>query len=158
MIEKFSVIFVIVYLSISSALANNITLFEESSLADILAQRENRPFILVIWSIDCEPCMKELELLSRLHTTQIHLDVVLISTDGPEQLAEVGAVLHRFAITDLDNWLFANSHSPRLRYQIDKQWYGELPRAYFYLDATTRLAHSGALTYEQIDRWGKLKK
>ncbi|PCH60491.1 MAG: hypothetical protein COC05_04435 [Gammaproteobacteria bacterium] len=143
----------LICLYMSPVPAGNIKIFDDNSLSTIIAQRENWPFVLVIWSIDCAPCMKELGLLSSMRTQYPQLDIVLVSTDGQDSLNEVRSVLQSFAMGQADNWLFAVGNSQRLRYHIDEQWFGELPRTYFYTNATTRMAHSGALTRTQIDRW-----
>lgn len=133
--------------------ASYLKTFSAESLDSIVAQRDGKPFILVMWSIDCQPCMQELELLSDMRGEQPKLDVVLVSTDGLELAAEVESVLTQFTMQREENWLFSHGNSPRLRYQVDQDWFGELPRAYFYLDRETRLAHSGALTRQQLRQW-----
>ena len=141
--------FLLAPVSWASALQN----FSENSLGNILAQRQGQPFILSMWSVDCQPCMQELELLSALRDEQPQLRVVLISTDGPELAVEVASILKQFNMDQAENWLFDSSNSPKLRYQVDEEWFGELPRTYFYLDAETRLVHSGLLRRTQLDRW-----
>lgn len=153
MVRYLFIIGALICLYMSPVSAGNIKIFDDNSFPTIIAQRENQPFILVIWSIDCAPCMKELELLSSMRTQHPQLDIVLVSIDGQDSLNEVRSVLQSFAMDQADNWLFAVGNSQRLRYHIDEQWFGELPRSYLYADAMTRMAHSGALMRAQLDRW-----
>ncbi len=136
----------------TSFAANEIRTFSQLGMKKVLTEKEGQPFILVVWSIDCEPCMQELATLADLRQTRM-LNVTLISTDGPENFEQVASTLAEFSLLDLDNWLFEQANSAKLRYQIDQDWFGELPRAYFYLNAESRLAYSGALTRDQINLW-----
>lgn len=145
------------FLSVSLAMptsfaAAEIKTFSQSGMEEILAKQAGQPFVLVVWSIDCEPCMQELATLAELRQTR-QLNVILVSTDGLENIGQVATVLAEFSLLDLDNWLFEQSNSAKLRYRIDQDWFGELPRAYFYLNGESRLAHSGALTRQQLNRW-----
>src|SRR5690242_2613981 len=55
--------------------------FIQGSLAQVLAQREGKPFILVLWSLECQYCPTELKMLSELKRAHPKLDVVLVATD-----------------------------------------------------------------------------
>ena len=41
----------------------------------------------------------------------------------------------------------------RIRYGVDPEWYGELPRTYFYNNEGNREAHSGILTKKLLSQW-----
>lgn len=127
--------------------------FQVDSLEQITAAREGRPFLLMLWSLDCPPCLKELAELRQLTKGFDARDLVLVSTDGPGQQRAVERTLRDFGLTRLDNWLFADDFGERLRYRIDPEWFGELPRAYFYAADHQRTARSGVLKPELLQRW-----
>lgn len=127
--------------------------FLSDSLAQITAAREGRPFLLLLWSLDCPPCLKELAGLKALAREMDGRELVLVSTDGPSNSAAAARVLHDLGLGGLDNWIFADDYSERLRYHVDPDWFGELPRAYFYSADHNRRAHSGVLTPEQLQHW-----
>jgi hypothetical protein len=52
-------------------------------------------------------------------------------------------------------WQFSESDDERLRYSIDKQWYGELPRTYYYDKAHQIKSLSGSQDEEWLKQWGK---
>jgi thiol-disulfide isomerase/thioredoxin len=135
------------------AAAASLRAFETESLDKIRAAYAGKPFLLVLWSLDCPPCRKELALLSAVKKRHPDFHLVLVSTDAAEQSEQVGSVLakHRLAITDA--WLFSETSAERLRYAIDPSWYGEMPRSYFYDPAHNRVGVSGALKAEQIENW-----
>lgn len=108
--------------------------FQADSLAQIRAARAAAPFVLVLWSLDCPPCFRELDMLGRLHQADPGLKLVLVATDPFEEPGTRPAVrdtLKRFGLAGIEAWAFA-SDPQRLRYVIDPRWYGELPRSYFY--------------------------
>lgn len=127
--------------------------FTTGSLDTITAQRAGRPFVLVLWSVDCAPCMRELRMLGDLGRQQPAFEYVLIATDEAGALADVRHTLKNFGLEQADNWIFADSFHERLRYQIDANWFGELPRAYLYDRDHNRTAVSGALKPEQLSEW-----
>ncbi|MDH5517039.1 MAG: redoxin domain-containing protein [Gammaproteobacteria bacterium] len=129
-----------------------IKLFHADHFQQILAQYSKQAFVLVLWSLDCPPCYKELALLGR-ERKQHSYNLVLISTDGAESIDEVAAVLKNNGLQGADNWLFSELGSAPLRYQIDPLWYGELPRSYLYTSDHQRTAISGVLTSTQLSSY-----
>ena len=127
--------------------------FQPESLAQIEAAHKGQAFIAVIWSIDCPPCLKELALLQQLKDQFPPGGLVLIAADSAEYTDSVQSFLNEVELNELDNWMFADSAPERLRYSIDPNWYGELPRAYFYDKAHKRYAHSGRLKKEKLEQW-----
>ena len=126
--------------------------FNADSYEKILSQYQQQAFVVVLWSLDCPPCYKELELLGR-ELQQQAFNLVLISTDGIESLDEVAALLNRYGLQHSDNWLFIETSSAQLRYQIDPLWYGELPRSYLYNSNHQRVAVSGVISTSQLSKY-----
>ncbi|MFN3918859.1 MAG: TlpA family protein disulfide reductase [Methylohalobius sp.] len=129
-------------------------LFFPSSLEQIRTQRLG-PFLLVLWSLDCPACRQELKLLGETLKANPKLDLVLVATDDQARAEEVEALLARYGLDSAESWIFGSADTARLRYAIDPGWYGELPRAYFYLPDGQRIGHSGPLGTEQIEAWLK---
>ena len=127
--------------------------FKAGSLAKIKQSREGKPFILMIWSVDCASCMKELEVLAGMISKHPDLNIVMIATDDASRKEPVKTMLNRHGLNGVESWIFADASIQRLRYEIDSSWFGELPRSYFYDAAHQRIAHSGALSAEHIDAW-----
>ncbi|MBN2255204.1 MAG: TlpA family protein disulfide reductase [Deltaproteobacteria bacterium] len=127
--------------------------FVAGSLPDILAARQNQPFLLVLWSLDCPPCLKELNLLADIRREHPQLELVTISTDDVDAIHEVREILDKQGLSDVESWVFSGPDAQRLRYEIDPAWYGEIPRSYFYNGEHERLAVSGALKRDQLKAW-----
>ncbi len=122
------------------------------SFASLVATRRDQPFLLILWSITCGPCRDEFALLREMRARHPGLPLVLISTDDVSDELVATRALQDFAMADEESWIFADD-AQKLRYEIDPDWYGELPRAYFYDAGHRRAGVSGSLTREQIEAW-----
>ena len=144
--------------SMAMAETHPIKPFSSGSYQQILAEKTKQGFMLVIWSLDCPTCIKDMELLSRIHKNKPGLKIVMLSTDEPTAMADVLKMLEKYQLGDLENWIFASDNTQKLRYEIDPNWYGELPRTYFFSSSQQREGVSGALTQEEYDaRFNKMK-
>ena len=127
--------------------------FSEDSIAVIENHYANEPFLLVMWSIECPPCREELALFSQLKRTGEKFNLVLISTDNLSQQDTLNATLTEFGLEAVDSWMFASDNVQKLRYHLDPEWFGEMPRSYFYDRFHHRIAVSGKLTHQNIKAW-----
>lgn len=135
------------------------------SYQKIIKAHEGMPFIVALWSVSCTHCGADLEIFERLAKKYTGFNLVLISTDSPDQEATIVSSLNKYNLepsksknmraTKIESWVFADSYSERLRYEIDAQWYGELPRTYFF-DATGKASGvSGVLDEVKTEQWVK---
>lgn len=158
-IKRFLAAFILLGASlIASADESGIRPFNPGSYQQILSEKTNQGFMLVIWSLDCPTCIKDMELLSSIHKSRPELKIVMLSTDEPSAQADVQQLLEKYQLADLENWIFASDNSQKLRYEIDPSWYGEMPRTYFFSASHQREGVSGALTQEEYNaRFSKMK-
>ncbi|MEO8332450.1 MAG: TlpA disulfide reductase family protein [Gallionella sp.] len=139
--------------AICSAAAQETKPLLRGSYQNIISAHAGKPFIIALWSLDCTHCRDDLALLGKLHARYRTLDVVLVATDTPSQQSEIQTVLEHYALQRSESWVFADSYVERLRFEIDTQWYGELPRTYFFDAQGHGSAVSGKLDRGQIERW-----
>ncbi|HEX6997468.1 MAG TPA: TlpA family protein disulfide reductase [Gammaproteobacteria bacterium] len=144
--------FAVVLASPSAASAEQAP-FDVGDLAEIERRHGGEPFLVVLWSLDCPPCRGELALLGDFRRRHPDLELVLISTDPPEAAALAAQVLSSCGLADAETYGFASRNAERLRHAIDPEWFGELPRAYFYAADGTRRGVSGALGEETLREW-----
>lgn len=135
------------------ASAGEIRPFVRGSIKEIAAAHQGKPFILGFWSLTCAHCRDELSLLSKLSRRYPKLEVVLVSTDTPQEADAVAATLKRFSLDRAAGWVFADDFADRLRFEIDRKWQGELPRTYLYDPSGNISAFSGKLDPYQLERW-----
>ena len=133
--------------------AQEIKPFVRGSYQQIVAARQGKPFIVNFWSLTCSYCMVELDMLKKLKKNYPKLDLVLVSTDTPEEEKAVSATLAKFSLGKAEAWVFADSYTERLRFEIDKKWQGELPRTYFFSPKKEATAISGKLEYKEVEQW-----
>ena len=130
--------------------ASKTTPFTVGSYQKILEAHANEPFVLVLWSVNCSACMKEMEVLRDLHQERKNLNIVMLSTDDVSERDDVVAVLRQKGIAELESWVFAESNSQLLRYEIDPTWYGEIPRTYFFDAQHQRRGISGKISKQEF--------
>lgn len=127
--------------------------FLSGSYSDIVLRYQKSPFVLVFWSVDCPPCYEELTMLGKLYKQYPALPVILVSTDGLDAYAEVEELISEKGLSGVESWVFTDSFSERLRFEIDKHWYGELPRSYLFSKNQPRQAISGRLSHAYLVQW-----
>jgi thiol-disulfide isomerase/thioredoxin len=135
------------------AAADNFKPFTESSFREIIKQYEGQEFLLGLWSIDCPPCMVELQYMADLLELNPEIPYVLISTDSIQRRDYSAEYLQDVGLSDRESWMFADSFVERLRFSIDPNWYGELPRSYFFDKTHTMKSHSGIVSEKLLQEW-----
>ncbi|MBV1910883.1 MAG: hypothetical protein KUG78_16405 [Kangiellaceae bacterium] len=127
--------------------------FVEDSLKQIKQGFLDRPFVLLVWSIDCLPCREEFSVIRLVKEKYPLLNLSIIATESFSDTPQLSTILKEHQLLDQDNWAFAQSNSAKLRYSLDSGWYGELPRAYFYDAQHNRTGVSGKLHASQVITW-----
>ncbi len=127
-------------------------LFGVGSYAQLLEQRSEQVFVLSLWSLDCPPCYLELALWGEQQRARGPLPLVLLSTDTPADAAEIEAVLTRHGVANAESWVFA-APAAQLRYEIDREWRGELPRSYLIENGKVLEALTGVLDEPRVNKW-----
>lgn len=145
---------VIVLLALSCrAQAGEFKSFDLGGRVAIERSHAGKPFILALWSIDCPYCMEDLKVLGELVRQHPDIALVTVCTNGRESAAEAAKVLDKAGLPPHERWQFAFPDEDRLRYDVDKSWYGELPRSYFYDTAHRIQALSGRPQAAWLVRW-----
>ncbi len=135
------------------ARAEQVTLkpFAPGSYQQLLDSNANKPFMLVIWSITCSSCLKDMALLNKMHKAHPNINMVMLATDDASATEQIQQILAKNELTGLENWLFADENAQKLRYEIDPKWYGEMPRTYFLDKTHEREGISGVLSKEDYE-------
>ena len=142
----------------SVTMADNIRAFSTGSFDAIKERFSGQEFLLGLWSVDCPPCLVEMEFMAELLKHNPEIPYVLVSTDSIEQRDYSIEFLEDVGLADRESWMFADSFVERLRFSIDPNWYGELPRSYFFDSNHAMKSHSGIVSEELLQEWfnGKL--
>lgn len=135
----------------------NLKPFLPGSYQQLLDSNANKPFMLVIWSITCSSCLKDMALLNKMHKANPKINMIMLATDDASATTEIQQILAKNELTGLENWVFADESPQKLRYEIDPKWYGELPRTYFLNKKHEREGISGVLSQEDYETLFKNK-
>ena len=127
--------------------------FVGGSLKQIERKQAGKPFILAFWSATCTHCPTELKALGELSRKYPKLDIVLVATDTPAEAPELERLAQDYGVGRQARWVFADAQPERLRYEIDRRWFGELPRTYFYDARGARVGRSGVQPVEHLEQW-----
>lgn len=152
---KIKAFFLIIFFALASfhsslqAAPVELKTFGEGSYQWMLNHYKNKPFVLIIWSITCPSCLKEMSLISKLNKEQPELNLLMLSVDDNSVKDEIDEILQKHQLETVENWVFAEDNSPKLRFEIDPSWYGELPRTYFFNSSHQRSGISGLITEEK---------
>ena len=125
--------------------------FTSGSYQQLLVNNANNPFMLVVWSVDCSSCLKEMALLSDIQKNNPNIKMIMLATDELSANEQIEQILKQQQLDGIENWVFADENSQKLRFEIDPKWYGELPRTYFFDSAHQRTGISGVMSKEDYE-------
>lgn len=150
----------IIVLSLCLAISQNafadelkIKSFQMDSYPTILEANKNQPFVLMIWSVTCSSCLAEMDIIKQVKQENPRINFVMLSVDGPDYYEQMKRIIKQKNLIEFEQWSFAEDNSSALRYVIDKQWYGEIPRTYFFNQQHKRIGISGLVNHEQYNQY-----
>jgi thiol-disulfide isomerase/thioredoxin len=127
--------------------------FDAKSVAAIRAVNAGRPFILAFWSIYCEPCRDEIGQWGPLQRRYPGVPILLVATDPPRDRVTLVQMLSRYDLAGVQTWTYADEFEERVRFAVDRDWGGELPRTYLF-DARHRVqGRSGPADLAWLEPW-----
>lgn len=131
--------------------AEAIRAFGPESFRQIVAGKAGKPFVVMVWSLDCAYCAQSFEALSDAKKKH-GLEVVTIATDAADDVESVKLIAAKLAAYRLTGnaWAFGSAPPEQLRHAIDTAWRGELPRSYWFGSDGKMVAHSGLVSKERV--------
>jgi hypothetical protein len=128
------------------------------------AAHAGEPWVLVLWSVTCEPCRAELAHWAERRRENPRIAIEIVSIDDAAEgevaarlLAQAGfqraSPKRAVRPAPAAQWIFADDYVERLRHAIDPGWHGEVPRTYFFDRQSGRTATSGALAPRDVADW-----
>ncbi len=127
--------------------------FIKGSLERILDDYQGKPVMMVLWSIECSACLKELRQIGEFIKSNPDLNIIFVSTDAGVDFSEIDNAMTERGLPAVSKWAFADENTQALRYEIDPKWYGELPRTYFYDNNHRRIGLSGIIKHDHLAAW-----
>src|SRR5215469_7570708 len=112
-----------------SATIDNLREFQRGSWNQIRRAHSGEPLVVHIWGVTCGPCRTEMPEWGALLRDRKDMKLVLIDADlVPNEAGAVAAMLDQAGLGGAENWVFGDGFVEPLRYEIDPQWRGEIPR------------------------------
>lgn len=128
--------------------------FNKAQLATVKTQNMGKQWLMLLWSVDCPPCFKELAIIQQLQKQNDDLAVVIINTDANDETnAERDDIIEKFELSHFTNFHFADGKGDQSRFFIDPTWYGELPRSYFIESNGKFHGKSGLVNQAMLRQW-----
>lgn len=128
--------------------------FGRGSWQDVLRLHAGRPTIAHFWGVTCGPCKVELPLLGAFMRDHPAIDVVTISADLVPDLPDATrSMLEKAGLGAADNWVFSDSYVERLRFEIDPDWQGDIPRTMLISRSGTITTIEGSAEMTDLERW-----
>lgn len=137
----------------SDAVAAQLRPFDTAAATALRQQHAGKPWVLVLWSVSCEPCREEMPHWAKLRREDPELAIELVSTDGEGEQAMARQFLARSHLGEAPGWIFADDYVERLRYAIDPGWHGELPRTLFHDPSGRFVGRSGLVDSAWLADW-----
>jgi thiol-disulfide isomerase/thioredoxin len=139
---------------VGSATLDQLRDFGRGSWSQILRAHAGRPTVVHFWGVTCGPCKTEMPQWGGLLRERPDLELVLIDADlVPNEPRVIVAMLEEAGLGGVESWTFVDGFVERLRYEVDPQWRGEIPRNVLIArDGATRVIE-GVVDGNEIKRW-----
>jgi thiol-disulfide isomerase/thioredoxin len=140
--------------TVGSATIDNLREFQRGSWNEILRTHAGKPTIVHIWGVTCGPCRTEMPRWGAFLRERHDVGLVLIDADlVPNESGAVAAMLDQAGLGGTESWTFGDGFVEPLRYEIDPQWRGEIPRTVLIgRDGATTIME-GVADFDEIRRW-----
>jgi thiol-disulfide isomerase/thioredoxin len=128
--------------------------FGRGSWQELRRAHAGQPTVVHFWALSCGPCLVELPLWGALVRERPDLRLVLVSTDRVSEKPErMTGALDKAGLGAVEGWAFADRFEERLRFEVDPDWRGELPRTVLIGRDGALTAFSGAADPASIRQW-----
>ena len=134
--------------------------FGKGSWQDLIGSRKGQPLIVHFWSLACAPCLTELPEWGKFLAGHPGAPLVLINwPDRPQPADRISATLAKAGLAGAENWTLADDFEQKIRFAIDREWMGELPRTQLIARDGSVTTFAGAMDFSKLAAWpDKAKK
>ena len=92
-------------------------------------------------------------ILKKILESWADVRLTMVSTDAENDIPRILRTLEKYAPAKAEKWVFADTFVERLRYEVDKNWSGELPRTYLIGVNGEIKVESGLLDESALSKW-----
>jgi thiol-disulfide isomerase/thioredoxin len=128
--------------------------FGRGSWQEVLRTHAGRATIVHFWGVTCGPCKVELPLLGQFMRDHATIDMVTISADLVPDLPDATrSMLEKSGLASAENWIFSDGFVERLRFEIDPNWQGDIPRTALISKEGKITTIEGSVDMTELESW-----
>jgi thiol-disulfide isomerase/thioredoxin len=129
-------------------------IFGEGSWQDLTGAHKGQKIIVHFWSLSCAPCLTELPEWGKFLAGHPGAPLVLINWESRPQPADrIRATLAKAGLAGAETWTLADDFEQKIRFAIDRDWMGELPRTQLIAQDGSVTTLSGAMDFSKLAAW-----
>jgi thiol-disulfide isomerase/thioredoxin len=138
----------------SSSAVDGLHPFGRGAWQEIRKAHAGQPLVVHFWGVTCGPCRTEMPQWGKFLEEHADLHLVMIDADlVPNLPGAVKTMLEQSGLAAAENWMFDDDFVERLRYEIDPQWQGEIPRTLLIAPDGTMTTIEGVADLDKIRIW-----
>jgi hypothetical protein len=128
--------------------------FRKGSWQDLTDARKGQKLIVHFWSVACAPCLAELPGWGKFLAGHPDAPLVLVNWESRPQPADrITATLAKAGLDRAENWTLADDFEQKIRFEIDRNWMGELPRTQLIAQDGSMSIVSGTMDFGKLAAW-----
>jgi thiol-disulfide isomerase/thioredoxin len=145
---------VLVATGANSATVDNLREFQRGSWKEIRQSHQGKPVVVHIWGVTCGPCRTEMPEWGAFLQEHPDMNLVLIDADlVPNEAGAVATMLDQAGLGGAENWVFGDNFVEPLRYEVDPQWRGEIPRTILIGRDGAATVMDGVVDFAAVRNW-----
>ncbi len=117
------------------------------------ASLQDKPAIVHFWSVTCAICMAELPEWGAFAARNPDLRIVFVNWDREPDAARMATMLAKAKLSQVESWMIAEDFEEKLRFAIDREWMGEMPRTRLVAADGSVTSFSGAADFAKLTDW-----
>jgi thiol-disulfide isomerase/thioredoxin len=128
--------------------------FTAASWQALRRAQADEPLIVHFWGLTCGPCLAELPQWGAFAARHRNARIVLVNWDRRAQApARIAATLAKAGLGRAESWALGEGYEEKLRFGVDRDWMGELPRTELLARDGSVTAFSGAADFVRLAAW-----
>jgi len=128
--------------------------FGEGSWQDLTDAHRGQKLIVHFWRLACAPCLTELPEWGKFLAGHKGAPLVLINWESRPQPADrIRTTLAKAGLAGAENWTLTDGFEQKIRFAIDRDWMGELPRTQLIGRDGSVTTLSGAMDFSKLTAW-----